>query len=307
MSSAGRFFDFTRRVAWATLVIVAIVSGAMAVGAWRLASATAGATPPRSGGLEWQAPASFAETEWLVFRSGATDGAAASSGKNESLAQRFRLAGTFVWMPNAGTVRRKAILDSLSSRQQLIVREGDQAEGADVLHIYDNSVVLRSEGREEQLWIQYTRAPSSTGSVGMAVGGMGADGRPLASSRFGNQVGETRWVMGRDKLMGYIQEMLENPVRMGKLFDSMVPVFDTNADGSRRVAGYRLQVVGEGDFYSATGLTEGDVVRRVNTMPISSKQRAMYWIDQFRSNRENAFVLDIERGGKPMRIEYLVH
>jgi type II secretory pathway component PulC len=229
-----------------------------------------------------------------------------------SLAQRFRLVGIFCWVPPDGIDGdkeiRRAIVDNLRTKQEYVAGEGDLVDGVLVAKVLDRSVLLRDGGIEEELTMSYAGAitgsvasASTTGIVDAATGE-----KALSANRFGAYVGDGRWIMSRDGLLGYVDEIKESPARISQLFDSMAPLYAAGGGGRRTVTGYRLQVVGEKEFYDAVGLLEGDVVRRVNTMPVTSKRRAMFWIDEFRAGRASAFILDIERNGAPMRLEYVI-
>jgi type II secretory pathway component PulC len=122
------------------------------------------------------------------------------------------------------------------------------------------------------------------------------------TNRFGRQLGERRWVVRRPAVLEYYQELLDQPERMVAVFDSLKPVFDER----HKVAGYLLGVEGEADFFSAAGLHEGDIVRRVNSMPMTSRRRAEFLINEFLQNRMSAVVLEIERDGRPAKLVYEV-
>ena len=63
---------------------------------------------------------------------------------------------------------------------------------------------------------------------------------------------------------------------------------------------------GEPDFFKAVGLQNGDVIRKVNSMNMTSQRRAEYLMGEFFKNRLNAFVFDIERQGQPQKLIYLL-
>ena len=60
----------------------------------------------------------------------------------------------------------------------------------------------------------------------------------------------------------------------------------------------------EDNFFQAVGLREGDVVRTVNTMRITSRRRAEFFIREFIDNRANSFSIEFERGGQTMNQNY---
>jgi type II secretory pathway component PulC len=72
------------------------------------------------------------------------------------------------------------------------------------------------------------------------------------------------------------------------------------------VAGYYLEAEGEGEFFKAVGLQEGDTIRKVNSMLMTSQKRAEYFISEFIRNRVNAFVLEVDRNGKEEKLIYLI-
>jgi len=72
-----------------------------------------------------------------------------------------------------------------------------------------------------------------------------------------------------------------------------------------QVAGYRLEKEGEAEFFAAVGLQEGDTIRRVNSMNMTSQARAEYFISEFMKERLGAVVLDVERNGQQEKLIYL--
>jgi len=48
------------------------------------------------------------------------------------------------------------------------------------------------------------------------------------------------------------------------------------------------------------------VVRRVNSMRMTNRRRAEYFIGEFVADRANVFVLDIERGNEKKKLIYQV-
>jgi type II secretory pathway component PulC len=124
----------------------------------------------------------------------------------------------------------------------------------------------------------------------------------LELNRFGKKVEADRWIFSRDKLLAYYQDLLDEPARLAKVFDSLKPLYDEN----RRITGYVLGVEGEGDFFKAVGLREGDIVRSVNSLEMTSRRRAEYFIREFVGNRLNIFVLDVQRKEGPQKLIYEV-
>jgi len=228
------------------------------------------------------------------------DEAPAQSGRGP-LNARFRLAGTF-FAASGAQQTRKAILDDLQQQAQHLVAEGAEVvDEVRLVAVARDQVTLRQGAHEEILWLSFHRAAFETnGPTGQADEGQGMDalGRP---SRFGRRVGDSRWVLSRSALMGYYQELLTEPDRLAAVFESLKPVYQAD-----KISGYTLDVVGENDTFAELGLKQGDVVRALNSMPMISQSRAEYFINEFVKDRVSAFVLDIERDQKPLKLVFLV-
>ena len=238
---------------------------------------------------------------WNVFRSGAAPAPASPAGQ---LAARYRLAGVFLILgdPDASAAENRcAILDDVQEQRQILAGEGEDLGPARVVRVAADHVVLSADGREETLMLAAGTLP---GRDGPAAGAPAAEtAKILETTRFGNRVGETRWEINKQAVLDYYQEMMDNPERLAGLFMAMEP--DRDAEG--KVAGYRLNVdAGEKDFYTQVGLQHGDVVRKVNSMRMTSQRRAEYFIGEFVQNRLGAVVIDVERNGEPKKLVYLV-
>jgi type II secretory pathway component PulC len=298
MMSACRFGE--QRV-WPAVLLV---FGAGAVGAFLLARAARLPTLPAAArGASAARPAfvlpgAIADAPWQVFRA---RGAAAAP--REGPASRFRLAGTFIAFDAEGGGARRAILDVLSARAQAIVREGDELDGVRVARILPEGIVLTQDGRETRLWLSFARPGSAEGRPADGGAAPGVVEEEATGTAFGGRrVGPNRWVFRRDVLEAYYAELMDDPERLLQVFDSLKPLYDD----AQSITGYRLGIEGEAPFFDAVGLREGDVVRRVNSLDMSSRRRAEYFIREFAANRANAFVLDIERDGKPEKLIYQV-
>ena len=260
---------------------------------------------PSKAVYEWPIVRQPWEEHWTVFQQTRGSGNA-PVGHQGPLAKSYRLAGTFFLYDDSGNEQGscKAVIDHIARKEQYLVGEGEQFDGVDVVRIFRDHVLLRSQGQEEELWLSFTgesKSASETTRVSTnAIVTM--DNAPaLESNRFGKRVGDTRWVLKREELMRYYQELMDDPERLASLFISMKPSYQENA-----IAGYTVDMVGEKDFFKGMGLSNGDVVRRVNSMKMTSQARAEYFIGEFMKNRVNAFVLDIERDGEPKKLIYMV-
>ena len=233
--------------------------------------------------------------DWLVLRNEQAQTPAA----RDALSRRFRLAGTFFAYGSAAGDTRKAVLHDLQAAAQLIVGERGRIGDVEVVRILDDRVILRRGVEEAELWLGFSRADENAGGAE----GDGATEDGASKNAFGGRkTGENSWVFRRDALQKYYQEVLDDPERLVRIFDSMKAVRGAN----RRITGYRLDILGEGEFYHAVGMRQGDVVRKVNGMNMTSRRRAEFFIGEFARNRANVFEMEVERGGKPVKLTYQV-
>lgn len=214
---------------------------------------------------------------------------------------RYRLAGTFFLMGGSESGQRLAIIDDITGNRQHIVSEGQAFEGHEILRIFPERLVMRRDGIEIELSLSFrdgvavAAAPSPTNQT------EAVEEQVLETSRFGKRIGESRWVMQKEALVGYYQELLEDPERIASIYMSMKPDYDPEG----QVAGYRVEKEGEAEFFEAVGLREGDTIRKVNSMNMTSQARAEYFISEFMKERLGAVVLDVERNGQQEKLIYL--
>ena len=240
-----------------------------------------------------------------IFKKQAGEQVAANLGP---LAQRFRLAGTF-FAASSYQQSHKAIIDDIQKKTQYLVAEGDTLDQHIlVVSIFRDHVILRdvnpdlAGSRDEQLWLSFAGGDKAVASSASRPETDVTQGQADATLvRFGKRTGEWRWVLKRSEVLRYYQELLNNPDRLAKVFESLKPVYQAG-----KIAGYTLDVEGEGEVFRAFGLKQGDVIRQVNSMPMISQSRAEYFINEFVKNRVNGFVIDIEREAKSAKMVYLV-
>jgi type II secretory pathway component PulC len=216
---------------------------------------------------------------------------------------RFRLAGTFFVEDGLGQVQRKAIVDDQARHEQSIVGEGDTVSDVRVERIFYDHVTIRSGMATEDVWLDFGRgyaaiAGSQATNVTVATNTVAATTNRLG----GIQVQSDRWQFSRQKLLDYYQEVLDEPDRMVAIFDSLKPVRGQDA----KITGYVVGIEGEGEFFQAVGLNNGDVVRKVNSVPMTSRRRAEFFIDEFLKDRMNVVVLEVERNGQSAKQVYMV-
>lgn len=253
---------------------------------------------------DWPASPVIAPADWSALRaptaawmgSPAADGAAGS---------KYRLAGTFiVTAPEGGlssATYRKAILDDIDSKTQHLLGEGEGVNDLRVVRVHADRVVVDVGGRMEILGLGFIGGAGDAPVPPSAVTADAEGKEPMESTRFGKRVDENRWLLERDSLMTYYRDVLESPERVALLYETFRPEYD---DG--KISGYRIDIQGEREFLNDVGLKEGDTVRMVNSMKMTSQSRAEFFLGEFVKERLNAVVLDIERDGQNRKIVYLI-
>lgn len=212
---------------------------------------------------------------------------------------KYRLAGTFFLMAQSDTGERKrlAIIDDISNDKQFIVSEGQDFQDHEVVRIYNDKLIMRKDARDVVLTLSFASPVLSKEPAAVDSGVQ----EEFQTSRYGKQVGASRWVLQKEALNDYYREILEDPERIAAIYSSMKPDLVDND-----VAGYLIDKEGEEGFFDAVGLNNGDVIRKVNSLEMTSQRRGEYFLAEFLQNRLGAVVLDIEREGKPEKLIYLL-
>ena len=249
------------------------------------------------------ATSNLSTSAWSIFRvTGATSGASASG----PISSNYRLAGTFLAY-GGGKVNssppRKAILDDLERKFQVLVDEGEEYRDLKIIRISKDHILIEKDGLREELWLSFSSdGEKAAGGEDVEKTETTPDEKVLGTSRFGKRVGDARWVLKKAELMNYYREMMDDPARAVDVYETMRPKYDEN----HKIGGYVVDIVGEKDFFDAVGLQNGDVVHKVNSMNMTSRNRAEYFIKEFLSDRINAVVIEVERGEERKKLIYLI-
>jgi len=283
---------------WRTLVVLATVA-ATALLWWRLPPMGISAGLPLAG----TGRSGVVQIDWGSLREQAGVFGAqrvSMAGRVDAAWDDFRFAGTFsLYDAGDAAALRRAVVSYRPEQCQYIVSEGDAVGAATVVQIRADELVLRIGDQEGVLPLG--------GVYGMAGSQVQKTppGTSLATvdpnrTRFGQRGADGVWQMDREALLAYYDTLLDDPERLLQVFDSMQPMY--TPDG--KIEGYRLQAVGEADFFAAVGFQEGDAVRAVNTLPMTNRRRAEFFIRQVVENDLSAIVIDIERDGAEQRLVY---
>ncbi len=293
-----------RRAAFVASGALLIAAGVFYLRLWR-GLAVPEAAPAARPALAFPAPAAPTALDWSAVRAAPGKRATPTGG----LAGRFRLAGTFVVLAGGAEGEqelRKAIVDDLEQGGQLLVGEGERIGPVLVARVWADRIVLNANGEVVELRLSYLGgAGGASGPAETADPEAGREEPPLEVTRFGERIAEGRWRLSKTALNEYYREMLDHPERIGKLYETFEPLYVREPEG-RRIEGYRLAIKGEEEFLRAAGLQEGDVVRAVNSLPMTSQSRAEFFIREFIQDRLDTVVLDIERDGKAEKLIYFM-
>ena len=279
--------------AWLGAGLLAVVL--LAAGVRGVPTAPAAVVAPVSGAFAWPAPVVPAAPDWSVLQRVK----AAGAGGLAAAPRRFRLAGTFfAFDREAAGAERQAVIEDLQQKTQYLLKEGGVAGDLTLLRVLADRVTIRVQEREEELRLSFKDNLPVAAAVASATN---AEPAALETTRFGKRVGENRWVISREALMQYYDELRKDPERVVALFDSLKPVYQDKA-----ITGYVLGMEGEQEFFQAAGLQNGDVVRKVNSINMSSQKRAEYLIREFLQSRISALVFDIERDNQAQKLIYFI-
>lgn len=227
---------------------------------------------------------------------------------------RYRLAGTFQAFdfadPSSTRLRGQlALVDDLNSRRQSIVREGERFGPFLIRRITLEDMTVTAADQEWTL--QLTGIFAQTSGAGSASPRAPADEIPptwedypaLETSAWGHRIADNQWLIRREAIFEYAEQMMANPRRAIELYRSFTAA---EPGGEENLAGFRLQMTGEREFFTAMGLADGDVVRRVNSMEMTNQARAEYLISEFMKSQMGAVVFDIERDGEMQKLIYII-
>jgi len=219
----------------------------------------------------------------------------------------YRFAGAVKYEDDGVVVFAKAIIDDVKNKRQAMVEPGKMLNGElKVVEVQDDMAVVEFDGQQLNLSMRFAElavaaVPEEEGEEKV----LPFWERPaLEENRYGKMFAEDRWVLKREKLMEYYQEITQEPEQLLRLFDTFRP--DRDAANKGKVKGYNLQFQGRQDFLTDMGLQEGDTVRKVNSMNMTSQRRAEWFISEFVRGNIDAFVLEVERGEEMVQKVYIV-
>lgn len=198
-----------------------------------------------------------------------------------------------------------AFIEERQTKRQKGYRAGDAlGDGCSISEVRADCVIVSTPSGDETLRFDW-----AGGGDGGQDGGAGTPGDPAGSANAffrrmgGSRKGTNQWFFAREAVLEYVDELKARPERLVAVFDSLAPVY---AEGGS-ITGYKLDVKGEKDFFDAAGLAQGDIVRKVNYIPMTNRMAAESLIRRFTTDGDFDFiVIEIERDGATMQQIYHV-
>jgi type II secretory pathway component PulC len=293
MSFASHYFSFLNRLRVPAVLLVLLLGGTLGYLYHRLPAQMPSSEGHKVSPPAWPSPPANIAIDWTRFR-GASGG---TSLGQPDFAKGFRFAGTFFLSDSEGREVRKAVLGIEAEGVQVIASEGDVVADVTVSRIFENRVLLQRGMEVAELWLSFASRASSGGNSASET-----EAATRGIERFGESVGDNSWVLRRESLLDYYNELLDEPERLLQVFDSLKPLYG----GDGKIQGYHLGMEGEQEFFKTVGLREGDVIRKVNSLEMTNRNRAEFFIRQVVQNQLSAVVIDIERDGEAKRLVYRV-
>ena len=216
------------------------------------------------------------------------------------LSRRFRLVGSM----SSGTGESEvwtAILDDNQLHRQLRAKPGDEIlprckvveTGPSFARVETpDGVQVIGRGEMAASGASSRASPRSAGGGSPYGEGLDAFG--------GRQIEEHRWEFSREALMDYYRELMANSDRLVTVFDSLEP----NYTGDGKIDGYRLNILGEADFFKSVGFNQDDIVRVVNGVEMTNRRRAESFIRRVVEDGLDTLVIEYDRGDEKLKNIY---
>ena len=185
----------------------------------------------------------------------------------------------------------KAILEDKTTKRQGLYRRGERIGAAQLLEIERRQVVLLNGSRRETLSLSEEivtiPAPSAQGKPAagpearLAPGGLRANGSDTIQ-----KVGEDTWVVDQartERAVGNVNQFLAN-VRI-------LPYFEKG-----KQSGFMVSQIPPGSLLSQAGLTNGDIIRKINEVEVASPAEAFKSYQQMKSGA--TVTVEVQRNRK---------
>jgi len=192
------------------------------------------------------------------------------------------LLGTLVSFPPQWSIA--SVQNNTGTQRTMSLAIGDQIEGASVLAIERDRVIILNRGQREYI---DAHAPSAAPPPPPPR----ATSRADASSDI-REVTPNNYEIPRNELektLGNLNEMATQA--------RIMPAFK---DGVSQ--GFRLYSIRPNSFYQKIGIQNGDIVRRINGFDMDSPEKALELYSKLRDS--SRIDIEIERNGNPLKKTY---
>jgi general secretion pathway protein C len=176
------------------------------------------------------------------------------------------------------------------ARHQVSIRNHDRS--LTVLTLYEEGA--SRVGGASPSTVGTGAAPAASGSVGAARDQAPAPatvGAGLAADAV-RSVGANRWIVSHSAAQA-ARENIGEQLRTALLQPNLV---------NGKTDGFVVKRIQPGTLLAQMGLQRGDVIKRVNRMPLDSPEKALQIMQQLREARQLS--VDLERGGAPLSFTY---
>ncbi len=212
----------------------------------------------------------------------------------------LRLAGTFLAYGGGRTgVDRLAVIEQTRKGTQRIVTIGEDFAGGVVEEIARDRLVVRRPDGSRLVFASFEEgAPRpAPPPVPEEAGAL----EEVVADTLAYQVSPFRRVINRDNVLALQERLLKNPEQLAEILGAVQPV-----EGAKGLEGYRVRSLRDNSLLNAFGLRPGDVIRKVNSVEMTSPKRAEYFYREFLRNDLTALVLEIERDGGTTNLIYSI-
>ena len=210
----------------------------------------------------------------------------------------LKLIGTMV----GSAERSYALIEDLNSQRRLLYRIDEVVQGAKILEISRNRVVLDNRGHREELLIhqdlettlpptEATPEPTLQPPSETIEAGNQADVEEASSPDI-RQIGDNEWSISRDEISKQFEQLHQ---LLGKA--RLIPHFRDD-----HAAGFMITRLSTKSFLEQIGLRNGDVLTAINGQKLNTLEDALNAYQSLQS--ESLLQLDIERNWRKETFSY---
>ncbi|MCL2625900.1 MAG: general secretion pathway protein GspC [Cystobacterineae bacterium] len=191
-----------------------------------------------------------------------------------------RLLGTLLSFPPQWSL---ASLQNTTTQKPLSLAVGDTVEGATIVNIERNRVIIVNNGQREYIDANAPGTAPTTPPPSMPQADATSNIREVSPNNYEVPRNEL------EKMLGNLNEVAMQA--------RIVPAFK---DGVSQ--GFRLYSIRPNSFYQKIGIQNGDIVKRINGFDMNSPEKAL---ELYSKLKDSARVdLEIERGGNSLKKTY---